>query len=233
MGEGAAVDLGVLLACLSRQDLELALVQLIARHPQEAERLYEAAHRDVDTEDVHNEVFASMMADSALAMLPKLQPVIARANNFCKVGAARNGMVVLQSVTPPLVTLLAEEDEAEAQQELKGSTELAQLLATLEEAWREVLTLRCSGADELSVGQAQELFAQLGDWRTQLTPLLGPLFSDPLRVLKKHIQAASKASQESKQSGTAEVAEGSTALDKQPKQKTAKNSSRPIKRQKT
>ena len=37
------------------------------------------------------------------------------------------------------------------------------------------------------------MFKTLAEWRVAMTPLVGPLFSDALRALKKAIKRASKA----------------------------------------
>ena len=102
--EAAAVDLTSLLSCLSRDELELALVHAISRYPSLYDRLLRLLSKPVDTATISSSL-ASLLSftTSPSSLTPELEPHIEQAGDYVKCGRVRGAVEVLTCVSEAVV----------------------------------------------------------------------------------------------------------------------------------
>ena len=102
--DDAPVDLTVLLSCLTREDLELLLVQAIARLPSLYPRLLNLVTRPVDTSTLSSSL-SSLLSFSALpsALTPELEPHVEQAGDYVRAGLVKAGLSVLDVLSAQFV----------------------------------------------------------------------------------------------------------------------------------
>jgi predicted GNAT family acetyltransferase len=199
--EDGGVDLGAYLTPLSRDQLEMLVVRMLAKHPVEFDAVVAEVQFPVDMHAVHAAVAAALDggADDAVTApeLAELNKHAERAAAYLKVDSIANAQSFLYAITDPLVDGVVARGAGAgvADGDDEARKELERLFATLENAWT-ALFASPPCADGVAVGnaapfelsQCEHWFKQLAAWRASLTPLLGPLFSDPLRTLKKRLK---------------------------------------------
>jgi len=131
------LDLSALLAPLSRDDVELMLVRMLDKHPQEANWIVQVARKPVDTLEIANEVKAVCAnAASIRGCCEELEINVARSSDFLRGGHVRNAVAVLEVLTPPVVSWLAEQGSPDDLDDDDDKQSLQGFLALLENAWQ-------------------------------------------------------------------------------------------------
>mmetsp|Transcript_37679 Transcript_37679/g.74148 ORF Transcript_37679/g.74148 Transcript_37679/m.74148 type:complete len:171 (+) Transcript_37679:215-727(+) len=119
-----------------------------------------------------------------------------KAANYAKTGYVSKALLVLSAISPMLIEATVENSKSEGFEE-EDKTHCEEFFSKLENSWADVFeaygTPPPSGSQSdddkapNDVATLEEYFKELATWRTQLTPSFGPLFSQPLRTLKKKI----------------------------------------------
>ncbi len=125
-------------------------------------------------------------------VLDELQTLVTMAADFAAAKVPDNALSVIELLTDPLVNACVRPGVPE-----ENVSDVEAFFGNLESVWQEVLN-----AKQLTSSQAEEWFAKLGTWRNSLSKVLGPIFSDALRLLKKRIQSTASSSSSSQPSAT-------------------------------
>lgn len=232
------IDLGYLMGILSRQQLEMVLAKFIMVHPESDHLLLEACSNiEVTEEELAEELQLDPEMASPLEVAAAAQDAVTRANNFALAKDCFNAMVILEYVTEALMQALGLQQQERrrrkqtqprrAQQNNEDDEErevITLFVQRLELVWEQALNLLAKRAEEQPakfVDRLQSLFETLASWRLQLQPDFGPMFSDPLRVLKKSLKrllaapasASSGRASGQKRKGVSAAGSGSIAAD--------------------
>ena len=203
------------LSVLDRQQLEMLCVRMIAKDPSNFEML-EAMTSHLDTGALLESIDTAMSdsAGSSYFFSKALSPMVDRATMYAKIGRINNALSALLSISSSFALCVCEDENIPSgandaeDEEKEERQELDLFVAKLEQTWEVVaqkysptlVSSHQSAADkgvtdmnEVSLPKThQDLFALLADWRVNLTPTFGPLFSDALRVVKKSIMKSEK-----------------------------------------
>mmetsp|Transcript_21290 Transcript_21290/g.41311 ORF Transcript_21290/g.41311 Transcript_21290/m.41311 type:complete len:230 (-) Transcript_21290:312-1001(-) len=200
-------DLGYMMAPLSRQQLELVLAKIIYKYPDELEKLMEESRKAIDSGAIKTELDA-LFSDKDLTLneaFPQLEHHIKLAKDYALAKDPRNATSILKVVTKAFVgnvvkrSLIPDEHSEE-----RG--EFDEFVVMLETAWQEVI----NKADEkTSCEDLTEWFKELSQHRIALTSLLGPIFSDALRLIKKRIRKLMPAAKDQPTSSKKQKSESS------------------------
>ena len=210
--DSAAIDLTLLLSCLSRDDLELLLVHAISRHPALYDRLVAQLSRPVDTASLASSL-ASLLSFTAQpsALTPELEPHVEQAGDYVRCGRVRGGVEVLECVSEAVVGWVKQVRRGRESEVDDEYTNLESFFGLLESAWSEAFDAvvvsdapvaaaaarRAAplfpGANSLSVRELKQLANKMTQWQHALTKSMGPLFADPLRSVKRIIKQAEEA----------------------------------------
>lgn len=192
-GEPDEIDLGSAMSPLSREQLEILIVRFIGMHDELGDVLLAEVSKPVDSSAVHRATVAAL--NSFVGDLPigelvgVLREHATRASNYVEARSFRNARDVLQALTGPFVDWCSV--NAGSMREEDGErAEVETFFGDLESAWEGAIR---GSSEELSADKAAaatKLFELLAGWRGKLQKDFGPIFSDPLRVLKRTIVAA-------------------------------------------
>lgn len=134
------LDLGALLAPLSREDVELLVVKLLSKHPAEAGWVVAAARKPVDTLEVSNEVkTVTANATSIAGCLADLESHVSRADDFLRSGHVRNAVALLEVMSPPIVSWLLEQGSPDDLDDAEDKEAIQAFTALLENAWQSAM----------------------------------------------------------------------------------------------
>lgn len=183
------IDLGAAMSPLSREALELLVVRLVATHPEFGDMILREVSKPVDYTAVHRAVVAALNSFTGELpvgeLLGVLEEHVKRAGDYVKAKSYANAQAVLSSMTGPFVqwcSVNAASMDGEGERR-----EVEEFFGRLEAAWEGALR----GSERtLKREDAEKYFGELAGWRTSLQEAFGPIFSDPLRVLKRFIKAA-------------------------------------------
>jgi hypothetical protein len=172
------VDLGALMAPLTREQLELIIVHFIAKTPEHAQVIFDQAHKPVDEHALQNEIDNLLNVDIVALheILSFMETMCSRAVDYAPI-STRNALSVLRVVTGPFVLYAINAIESGDHAD-EAQSEIEVCFGTIETAW--VTALRAATLDGAT---STTLARQLTEWRDALTPTFGPIFSDPLRTL--------------------------------------------------
>jgi len=150
-GDSDSLDVGLLLAPLTREAVEMVVLRMLNKHPEDAEEIIAAARRPVDTLEIHHEVNAiANMATSIPSACDEFESFVTRASDYLASGHVRNAAAVLETLSAPVVEWSYDQGKlSELDEEDKQAME--QLLATLENAWQSTLE-KCEVCAASSVG---------------------------------------------------------------------------------
>jgi hypothetical protein len=166
---------------------------------------------EFDTKDM-KAICESVPTKTIFQAIATLEGYIELAIDYAESFDALNAFRVLDIITAPFVSCVTSEENKKKfpEEETEDRTSLDSFVASLEDAWTKSCTKLtiCDGpvaapirdldnpepADIQAVSkeQMEARFASLAQWRMQLTPVLGPIFSDALRALKKQIQKSTQ-----------------------------------------
>eukprot|EP00281_Chroomonas_sp_CCMP1168_P026973 CAMPEP_0206240600 /NCGR_PEP_ID=MMETSP0047_2-20121206/16026_1 /ASSEMBLY_ACC=CAM_ASM_000192 /TAXON_ID=195065 /ORGANISM="Chroomonas mesostigmatica_cf, Strain CCMP1168" /LENGTH=133 /DNA_ID=CAMNT_0053665395 /DNA_START=27 /DNA_END=424 /DNA_ORIENTATION=- len=125
--EDDPIDLSVVLAPLSKEQLELMVAKLIARHEEIGDEVMELARQPVDVQAL-KECVASACALDEESRIQELMSLLGQAAQYAAAGDPRNALVVGEELTGQLVkTCIDAKDSDEA--DLEGA------MREMEETW--------------------------------------------------------------------------------------------------
>ena len=102
--DDAHIDLTLLLSCLSRDDLELLLVNAISRFPSLYNRLIALLSKPIDTATLSSSLTSLLsFTASPTSLTPELEPHVEQAGDYVKCGRVRAGVEVLTCVSEAVV----------------------------------------------------------------------------------------------------------------------------------
>jgi len=103
------IDLSVLLAPLSRYDLELLIVEFIGSHPEFYPRLLQLTHRPINTTTLTSSL-SSLLSFSSTpsSVTPDLEPYLDQSNDYVKAGDVHNALKILDVLTALVVKWVKE-----------------------------------------------------------------------------------------------------------------------------
>ena len=134
------LDLGALLAPLSREDVELMVVKLLSKHPEDAGWVVAASRKPVDTLEVFNEVkSATANATSISGCLSDLESHVSRADDFLRSGHVRNAVAMLEVMSAPIVSWLVEQGDLDELEDPEDKQSLQAFTALLENSWQNAI----------------------------------------------------------------------------------------------
>lgn len=235
MGEND-IDLSWYLSVLDRSQLEMLCVQMIIKNSFDFSVL-EAATANIDFAALIESIDDALAdsAESSYFFSKALYPMVERAGMYCKINRINNALGMLIAITSAFATCVCEDEnlpEETEGEEASEREELNSFVAHLESAW-EIVVTKFSPAVASTVKNAsdknvidyaevkiptthKDLFAMLAEWRTALTPIFGPLFSDALRISKKAIMKEEK---KTSGDGEAEIPSSKQPASKIPRKK--------------
>jgi hypothetical protein len=203
-----SIDIGYLVAPLARDRLELFLADLISRHPEEFPSLLSLAQRPVDRHEllVTTQNALSIQGYSVFDVIGDILPLIERSLDYSRANHWKNCIQILEIVCSPVIDWIKDQStEYEPGDEEWKSME--HLLQSMESSWQaaivgcpvqgrernqEELSARNSlvplpADQELTIAQLMNFQEKLNKFKTILTPSFGPLFSDPLRSIRRKL----------------------------------------------
>ena len=168
---------------------------MLARNPENIDLILEESRQEVNLEDIEGSIAQLDKAATPVrpeALVGAFEETLDRAGEYVKGGDHKNALAILGTITGPIVCHVAKMDLAE---EHDKST-IDSFFSSIEEAWSTCIAAVPVGETPEERQKDKELaegwFKQLAGWRTQVTEKMGPMFSDPLRALKKRIQKHNK-----------------------------------------
>lgn len=178
-----------MLAPLTRDQLEMLVVRMLMKHPEELAELQKKSEEEVKT-DTLNALSKSLAAKTVMQAIMALELFLEQAYDYLNNCDFKNGYRMLNTFSVGFVECLLRADNVEwvagrPQQDPDRQT-LDSFVAQWESAWEKTVAgLKVAKKEDL-----EELFVLLADWRTQCSAheVYGPLFSDPLRALKSRIK---------------------------------------------
>ncbi len=123
---------------------------------------------------------------SGAASIPQIEHHVSTARNYVLAKDSKNATAIMSVVTRPFVESLRDA-KVVAESGTEERALLDEFIVELETVWEKAINI---AGQETKVEDLTELFKELSSYRIALTPLLGPIFSDPLRALKKRIRRA-------------------------------------------
>mmetsp|Transcript_10561 Transcript_10561/g.15758 ORF Transcript_10561/g.15758 Transcript_10561/m.15758 type:complete len:179 (-) Transcript_10561:54-590(-) len=177
------------MAPLSRQRLELVLAKVICKYPDEVENLLQESRKAVDVANIESEM--KEIFDSKRIVM---ETVYSQIDHYIKIARtyslakdSGNAMSILETITSPLIDAIVEQklvpDDGEEREQFD------EFIVELETCWQKAI----DAMDEKITSDAlKRVFKELCRHRVALTPMLGPIFSDALRMVKKKILATEK-----------------------------------------
>lgn len=168
------INLDQVMAPLSRDSLELVVALCIERHADCYDLLLSELRKPVDI-SVIDQIAENLDAGDPDDAFGSLSEMVDRARSYADSDCVANATVLLRAVTGLLASKTA------ALQASGNSRD--EFWAFLEQAWDAVF-------DKLSdYEEMKALFAAVAAWRQALVGYAGPVLSEPLRTLKKRIEA--------------------------------------------
>lgn len=222
------VDLGAVMSAMSREQIEMLLIRMVAMHPEGIDLLLDESQKTVNVEDAVEPLILLLEdeASTLSAVQATLASITTRVSAYTTAGVYANAVLILEATTGPFVSYCV---DLHAAQMLPGAgsderLSLDACVTGLEDCWLNYFQ-QCPRnlAVASDAAAVEDFFKQLADWRTQLSPLLGPIFSDPLRHLKKLLQAKEATVKDYTDKG----AEKKAALPMQQKRAAVADTSKP------
>jgi len=178
-------DLGPILAQLSRPDLELVVVKMLAKYPEAISVIIELANKEIDTEEIRSELAAALQTEDEECILAAWEQYLDRAAHCASFNNVAIAIGILSEVSDSFVGWVAQRSK----DDVTRDPSIEPFVTKLEGVWSQALT---QSPQQRHKELLEGSFKKLADWRNTLTPLLGPVFSDPMRSVKKSIQKLNK-----------------------------------------
>jgi len=207
------IDLGLLLSPLSRDDLELLVVKLISQQPEQIVDLLRLCCKPIDITSIISSIQSIITCFVTIpSACNEFEPLIERCNDYSNAQHSQNAFQILIPLTEKCVewTLIERKGMSiEDEEDDDDSKALQGLFTLLENAWQQAIdcsvivnhakqiSVHTATSEQLQTATQQQLFAQLTNkqlsdhisrlskWKNELTPLIGPIFSDAIRSAKK------------------------------------------------
>lgn len=174
-------DLGPVLAQLSRPDLELVVVKMIAKFPESIDVLIDLAKKEVNIEEIKSELNSAIETEDEECIVTAWEQYLDRAGHCAIFNNITTSVLILSEVSESFVGWATTKNK----DELAENPLIEPFVTKLESVWSQALT---QNPQQKHKELLEASFKKLATWRNAITPLLGPLFSDPMRSVKKSIQ---------------------------------------------
>lgn len=183
----AGFDIGFAISNLSRDQLELLIVRLIAANPEQSSIVLEECRKPIDSFALDGEL-RELLMDGGIErpLFEDLETlVIAKAQGYVLSGDYHNALRVLDLCSGQIVHWIIEQKKR-ISTDTDFKRQVENTAAALETLWED--TLKLLKEQDYAIFNLKKTFRDLASLRQDLTPILGPIFSDPLRRLKVFIE---------------------------------------------
>jgi hypothetical protein len=176
-------DIALVMAVLSREQLELVLAKVCAEFPVAARELLDEARKPIQADQIRAEleeaieVFEETGDDAGI-----VEGIVERANAYLLAKDVKNCQRILDLISEELVN---QTEKSNGFQQNKNWYE--KIFGVVENAWQGFFELITENQN-MRVKEVKQVFKKVAEWRQRLVPSLGPIFSDPLRMLKIRIE---------------------------------------------
>lgn len=152
-------DLGPILAQLSRPDLELVVVKMLAKHPDAISIIIDLANKDVDTEELRSELAAaSQTEDDAECLFTIWEQYLDRAGHCASFNNVAGAINILAEISDSFVNWA----KPRPKEELTQDPSIEPFVMNLESVWSQAVSQSVQAKHKELLEQS---FKKLADWR--------------------------------------------------------------------
>ena len=176
------MDLGFIMDALSREQLQIAVMQIVAQYPGAGDILIQAAEENhIDSGELEEKLTRLLRRNAPDT--GTLEPFLKQSKALIDIQDADGGETCLQVLTEAVVDWIEQHSE-EILEDDQIKTELEQTITELEKRWEELVSLLRKQASELEEVDFSARVKLLSKWQKALSDIFGAVFGEVLRQIK-------------------------------------------------